>query len=194
MTKFLNPKIAFFLLSFGYSLPTHSMAGLAHTLKSLFTPAQVIEHTPYLNERREIISYNPENDVTFVLQRNPYNRKKIILVDDLYFDGQFTYGKEIGVATLFYNRLEFLKVRPEYRQQGYGTQLFEEAANYCHKQKYTLMRWKAGSFKAYENTEKMLTQPELVEFYKRRGGKTTDGDTRENDCTFYAKLPLSKQG
>lgn len=69
--------------------------------------------------------------------------------------------------------MDKLEVRPEYRHQGYGKQLFYAAVNYCQKQGSSSMQWIVGAHQ-YDSAEKMLTQEALIEFYKRLGGKSTN--------------------
>lgn len=188
MKKLLNLKIAAFLLVLGYSLPTHSMTRLTSCLERIFAPFQaplLSNSFPEVNTpKREVIAYNPQTDISTIIES--YRRFVAIkLVTNMYTKDGATYGNELGQAVIKWpNHLAEMHVHPYYRNQGYGEQLFNATAQYCQDQKSSTMKWEAEAYVAYDNDKKSLKQNQLVAWYKKLGGKTTD------DVHFIIDLPL----
>lgn len=181
----LQLKISLLFLAIGYSIPSMP---------------RKIDHVSV-----EVIAYNAETKISTIVRPSDQDHLchhegeiEIVLIKDLSIDehgvpcrnktneiGHIFLRPEMisGVKIHFMDRLE---VRPEYRQQGYGTQLFYAAVEYCKEQGSSRMSWIAGSHKAYDSSEKILTQQDLTAFYKRRGSETS------NNCGFWIDFPLKK--
>lgn len=144
----------------------------------------------------EVIAFDPKRDIATLIRPSAdayarlchhENEVEILLVKNLYIDEHgILYGNktdEIGHIFVrpdthrqkLFHWMDKLEVRSKYRHQGYGKQLFYAAVNYCKKQESLSMKWIVGAHPLdYDNTEKMLTQEDLIKFYKRLGGKSTN--------------------
>lgn len=173
MKKLLNLKIATFLLILGYSLPTHSMTSLTSHLKNFVSAGSKTIIIPH----RQVVSYNAQNDVSTVHEPEEPGDMVIKLVAGLYTEDGITYGNEVGKAYIKNSHfLSMLQVRPQYRKEGYGKQLFYAAKQYCKSQGSPAMEGAAYACAAYNSEYKALRQNQLKEFYIRLGCKfTIDG-------------------
>lgn len=192
MKKNLNLKIALFLLTLGYSLPSLSMSTFVTRLKT-FLPNQkqqdirskrsssrVEPATPIESPwSKKITEYDKTTDITTITETS----LRSSLVEKTYIQGipyredGISYGNEIGLIFLSPQNLVHLAVHPNYRGKGHGTWLLEQAKNHCQNQGSAKMELVAHVVAGYGSKEKTLSQKQLEAFYERSGGKKI-GDSR----------------
>ena len=180
--------------------------GLKLKISILFLAIGYSNISSKIDHLSEVIAFDPKRDITTLIRPSAdahlchhENEVEILLVKNLYIDEHGTaYGNktdEIGHILVrpeihrskLFHWMDKLEVRSEYRHQGYGKQLFYAAVNYCQKQESSSMKWSVGAH-PYDSTEKMLNQEDLIKFYKRLGGKSTNiFDTSFSIDFFYEK-------